>query len=230
MSVNSANNSKGIDVGSTGTEQQYYWSLFDYPIDLPSSCTNTNSYGINTSYAYQSSSNACYSLGSSYNVWLYDPYNPVKGLTINNTKGSSKSCPYDLPDGNGRKRTFRINFICAGYNNIKQQNGNNYVYTGDTQVEEIDDCVYILDILDILACPKQCISQINDELTLCSSNGICALDQSVGFVRCLCSDGYTGDYCQDLINGMFQQSNHSDIIIQKAQKTVYLQTQKQHQI
>ena len=191
FAVSSSDHPTGRDFNESGSSNIYYWSVFDYPLDK----TECNNGDIDTAYAYQKDSYGCQSIGSEYHIWLYDPYNPVKGLTINYTQGSGQFCPYN----GGRKRTFSMNLICADFNSVID------VLPIDIsgQVEEIDSCIYTITLFSIAACPYQCITYSNTDntLSLCSSNGICAYDKTVGFVRCLCNMGYTGDYCQ--LDGMF---------------------------
>ena len=80
-----------------------------------------------------------------------------------------------------------MNFICADYNG--NRNVNPVDINGDA--EEADECIWRMTLFDIA----------DKTLSLCSQNGICAFDTSVNFVRCLCNEGYIGNYCEN--TGMF---------------------------
>ena len=194
LAISTIDNPRGRgDFTELGSSKKYYWSVFDYPLNQ-GSCEPDR---IDTSYFYQTDENGqgCYNMGSGYDIWLYDPYNPTKGLTINYTQGSSLYCPWEEQ----RRRTLHLNFICADFND--SFNFNPVEFNG--QVVEIDQCVYRMILFHITACPQQCLTYSNndDTLSVCSANGICAFDKYAGFVRCLCNDGFLGDFCE--YEGMF---------------------------
>eukprot|EP01084_Bolivina_argentea_P127391 225309_1 len=166
----------------------YYWSAFDYPIDT-SACPNSNA---DDSYFYQiDGGTGCFSFGAQYNVQLYDIYNPVKGLTISYINGDPDWCPH-WNEINERKRSIEMTLICADFNFKENKNSIDL----NTEIYEVDQCVYSAKLFDIGVCPYQCITHSNNQISLCSSHGICSFDKIVGFVRCLCNDGYTGHFCQ----------------------------------
>ena len=192
LAISPTDHPQGRDFTEATSTKKYYWTVFDYPLDQGNCEAGT----IDDAYIYQTDENGkgCYNMGSDYDIWLYDPYNPIKGLTINYTQGSGSYCPFQ----ENRKRTLHLNFVCADFNGNKTVNPVDI--NGNNSMEEIDACVYRMTIFDITACPQQCLTYSNNgnTLKLCSSNGICAFDRAAGFVRCLCNDGYAGDYCENL--------------------------------
>eukprot|EP00483_Globobulimina_turgida_P003173 UN03178 len=54
-----------------------------------------------------------------------------------------------------------------------------------------------------IACPYQCITNTTDSenkeaFTVCNQRGICAADPEAQFVRCLCDEGWTGVFCDQI--------------------------------
>ena len=41
------------------------------------------------------------------------------------------------------------------------------------------------------------------EYSVCNAHGLCAIDPSSGFVRCLCDNGWEGAYCQNKVQQHF---------------------------
>ena len=69
---------------------------------------------------------------------------------------------------------------------------------GDT-----DFCGFHVTIKSAFACPDECLTdatntQRTDDVSVCSTKGMCASDPFSGFVHCLCDQKWTGDYCDQV--------------------------------
>jgi len=111
---------------------------------------------------------------------------PVKG--INRELRIKLECPDDP----------RIEFEPSAVNNIQSE-----------AVEEIDTCIYELAVVSPLACPNKCIARANQDMySVCTTHGICVADPYAngddaypnGALRCLCDEGYTGDFCESALS------------------------------
>ncbi len=123
---------------------------------------------------------------------LYDKDEPATGASVTFGKGG-----YCAASGENRKFTF--NFVCPDSNREFYNPADELKF--ETTVSESDEhaCDYSITVETTLACPYECLTKESDEgFTVCGGKGLCAADPNVGFVRCLCDDGWTGNGCSEV--------------------------------
>eukprot|EP01084_Bolivina_argentea_P192728 330785_1 len=166
-------------------------NLFEkFNINSTLNCNNSLNYDLG--YIYQSISNTdCYSLGREYMIELYDDTSPTKGIHILYQNGDDTSC-------SSKKRKTDVYFICPDefrkmekYDNI---NGLNNIYS-TFKVTQPSYCEYQIEIYSVAACPYQCITQESDKnaISQCSRNGLCAYDNNLELIRCICDNMLVND-------------------------------------
>ena len=120
---------------------------------------------------------------------LYDN-EPAKGVVLEYTGGYDESTK--------KNRILKVELQCPHIPKSK------YILEESLMINtsmEVRDNIYKLRYITPLACPINCRinGENNDTLSICSSNGICAMDFKYNITRCLCDTGYEGRYCQNII-------------------------------
>lgn len=109
---------------------------------------------------------------------LIDPTNPVLGVTITWSDGTSVGCPY--------ARQLSVSFVCdPDYNPVRP------VQT----IEEPSICQYKIEIKTAYGCPAQCKRGKNG--MLCSGRGTCGYNADLKQAMCICDQGKTGPDCSE---------------------------------
>lgn len=198
---------------------------------LESDCSTVDSVGSNGSgYGFQinNTDGVCFLVGTDASYTLYDTidYDPARGVSVRYTDGGYCG----MVDGEPLNREFLINLICPtnpGIDSaIAYSSSTTDVLISNISVVEISICEYEISIESLLACPYQCITEEDGVESVCSGQGICAVDPELGFVRCLCDDGMDGIECTEVessgTSSNASADDHSGFHIAIAIITVFL--------
>eukprot|EP00485_Elphidium_margaritaceum_P020255 CAMPEP_0202726916 /NCGR_PEP_ID=MMETSP1385-20130828/184857_1 /ASSEMBLY_ACC=CAM_ASM_000861 /TAXON_ID=933848 /ORGANISM="Elphidium margaritaceum" /LENGTH=437 /DNA_ID=CAMNT_0049393145 /DNA_START=31 /DNA_END=1344 /DNA_ORIENTATION=- len=148
-----------------------------------------------------------------YRKELLDPDDAGKGIIFTILNG--QWCGH-------KNREMRIKLKCADDPRIEFSPNTMQQYISSQLLEEPDTCTYEVVYETPLACPNKCVSTITSSMySVCGTHGICEADPyglgpdayPNGTIRCLCDDGYTGDFCEELSIGVtFIDQKHPGLL------------------
>ena len=124
----------------------------------------------------------CYSLSgpasAGWNMSLYDPTKPARGVSLTMLGGDGQWCPAQ------QQRTFTVSLLCAP---VAPQ----AVYTG-ANVFELNTCDYRMELKSSAGCPQECTG---GGASICGGNGVCGYDTDSQRSKCFCYTGFSGAGC-----------------------------------
>jgi len=156
--------------------------------------------------------NKCYRLGGDVSqvgnqkfelVWGANSTDPSEGLALVYEGGDL--CKTDLT----KRRKIKVHMLCDPKASFQPSRA---------LVIEDSLCEYSVIVRTKYACPIQCDPdysaealeaaannpyharelQFNPKSGLCHSHGVCGYDQTNGYAKCFCNEGYSGPYCESL--------------------------------
>jgi len=149
-------------------------------------------------YAWEINGDGCKRLGESikarenFEMKVLDEMAPLKGISITYTGGNT--CP-------AHELYQCENDVCRHSLQVTVYCHNTHVDVPELEPIEIaQPCTYKLDIHSVHGCPIECPRDYEGKI--CSDRGMCKAKENGDTgdykVVCLCEEGFTGEYCQNI--------------------------------